>query len=169
LKTIIIAEAGVNHNGDIKIAKKLIEVAARSGADYVKFQTFTADKLVSPTAEKAGYQLSNTGNEDSRQYKMLNSLELSLEEHFVLIDYAKKCGIKFLSTAYDTDGLIFLHNLGLEVIKSPSGEITNLPYLRTLGRIGKPVFLSTGMATGLECTCEKWLIEGKGNNSSLQH
>ena len=145
-KTLIIAEAGVNHNGDIKIAKKLIDIAERAGADFVKFQTFKADKLVSKNAIKAKYQKLNINDNDEFQYNMLKSLELSNEDHLKLIKYCNNKNIKFLSTAFDTDGLDYLNNLGLKLFKIPSGEITNYQYLKKLSSYGKPVILSTGMS-----------------------
>ena len=146
-KTIIIAEAGVNHNGDIKIAKRLIDVASDAGVDYVKFQTFKAEKIVSPIAKKCEYQSKNIGDNDDFQYSMLKKLELSDQDHMELISYCKKKDIKFLSTAFDTDGVKYLDELGLDLFKIPSGEITNFPYLRAIAQVGKPVILSTGMST----------------------
>jgi N,N'-diacetyllegionaminate synthase len=145
-KVLIIAEAGVNHNGDLNKAIELIEVASIAGVDIVKFQTFKADKIVSRLAKKAAYQSENTGDDDDSQYNMLKSLELSEEHHGVLIRECEKRGIKFLSTAFDVDGIDFLDSLGLPFFKSPSGEITNYPYLKRLAEKGKPVVLSTGMA-----------------------
>ena len=145
-KVLIIAEAGVNHNGDIELAKKLIDVASEAQVDYVKFQSFRADNLVSPIAKKAKYQIKNIGNEDDFQYEMLKNLELSDEDHIVLITYCKKKNIKFFSTAFDVDGVSYLASLGLDLFKIPSGELTNLPYLRAIGQTKKPVILSTGMA-----------------------
>ena len=145
-KTIIIAEAGVNHNGNINYAKKLIDAAFDAGADYVKFQTFKADKIVSKNAKKAKYQIVNTKDNDSFQYDMLKSLELSDKDHQELIKYCDEKKIKFLSTAFDVDGLDYLNSLGLKLFKIPSGEITNYPYLKKIASIGKPVILSTGMA-----------------------
>ncbi|MBO6587230.1 MAG: N-acetylneuraminate synthase [Gracilimonas sp.] len=149
IKTVhvyIIAEAGVNHNGDIQKAIELIEAANQAGADAVKFQSFNADKLVSKSAKKAKYQSENMGGSDNSQYNMLKSLELSEEDHSTLIKECEKRGIQFLSTAFDADGIDFLSNLGLPVFKSPSGEITNYPFLKRLAKNGKPVILSTGMA-----------------------
>ena len=145
-KVKIIAEAGVNHNGDINIAKKLIESAAISGSDYVKFQSFKADKLVTKKAKKAKYQKENINDNDDFQYNMLKSLELSHKDHLELIKHCNFCKIKFLSTAFDSDGLDYLNDLGLELFKIPSGEITNYPYLKKLSSFGKPVILSTGMS-----------------------
>ncbi|MHA8057409.1 N-acetylneuraminate synthase [Aquirufa nivalisilvae] len=145
-KTIIIAEAGVNHNGDIKLAKKLIDVASEAGVDYVKFQSFKADKLVSPEAKKAKYQIVNFEEEDDSQFKMLKKLELSHEQHVELIDYCKLKKINFFSTAFDVEGVHYLNDLGLPLFKIPSGEITNYPYLKAIAKYKKPVILSTGMS-----------------------
>ena len=145
--TIIIAEAGVNHNGNISQAKNLINKAVEAGADYIKFQSFKADKLVSPNAQKADYQVQNMDSDNNQeQYQMLKQLELSEKAHEELIHYCQKNNIKFLSTAFDNYGLFYLDSLGLDTFKSPSGEINNYPYLRTLAKIRKPVILSTGMA-----------------------
>ena len=146
---IIIAEAGVNHNGDLEMAKQLVKYAAEAGADYVKFQTFSTDKLVTKTAKQADYQKKNlqSGENDS-QYNMLKKLELSREDHEELIKTCQYYGIKFLSTAFDNENLIYLcRDLDLDFIKIPSGELTNYPYLRLAAQLGKPVILSTGMAT----------------------
>ena len=130
---IIIAEAGVNHNGKIEIAKKLIDVAADSGVDYVKFQTFKSENLVSKLAKKAEYQIENTQDELESQLQMLKKLELTKSQHFELVDYCKYKNIAFFSTAFDIDSLFFLKELGLTIVKIPSVEITNLPYLRKAG------------------------------------
>jgi N-acetylneuraminate synthase/N,N'-diacetyllegionaminate synthase len=142
----IIAEAGVNHNGDMQKAIELIEAAYQAGADAVKFQSFKADKLVSKAAKKAKYQSENMGDGDNSQYNMLKFLELNEEDHSTLIKECEKRGIQFLSTAFDADGIDFLDKLGLPFFKSPSGEITNYPYLKRLAKKKKPVVLSTGMA-----------------------
>lgn len=144
-KTLIIAEAGVNHNGDIKLAERLIDVAAQAGVCYVKFQTFKASKLVTKNAGRAKYQDANTKNNDS-QFKMLKKLELSQENHYHLIDYCKTKNVKFLSTAFDFESIDFLHKIGIRLAKIPSGEITNLPYLRKIASLFPEVILSTGMA-----------------------
>lgn len=144
-KTIIIAEAGVNHNGDKNLAKKLIDVASNAGVDYIKFQTFKADKLVTKSLSKADYQKDNTGNTDS-QFNMLKKLELSETDHDELKDYATEKGVSFFSTAFDLDSVNYLKSLGLEHAKVPSGEITNLPYLRAISKNFKKIILSTGMA-----------------------
>lgn len=146
-KTIIIAEAGVNHNGDLSVAKKLIEVAASSGADYVKFQTFNSAKLASSKAGLADYQKNNLGNKaQDNQQEMLKKLELSHEDHFVLMEYARQKGIQFFSTGFDLDSIRFLKTLNLGLWKIPSGEITNLPYLELIASYGEPVIISTGMS-----------------------
>lgn len=149
-KVIIIAEAGVNHNGDIKVAKKLIDVAVDAGVDYVKFQTFKADSLVSKSAKKAVYQSVNINDGDDSQHAMLKNLELSHENHLELMSYCSERNIKFFSTAFDVEGVNYLNNLGLSFFKIPSGEITNYPYLRAIALFGKPVVMSTGMCTELE-------------------
>ncbi|MEC8974794.1 MAG: N-acetylneuraminate synthase, partial [Actinomycetota bacterium] len=143
--TLIIAEAGVNHNGSLETAKHLIEAAARAGSDLVKFQTFHANRLVTGSASKANYQLETTSKSESH-YEMIRKLELSREMHEELIAHCKKCGIIFFSTGFDLQSVDLLAELGLDRFKIPSGEITNLPYLRHIGRLGKPVILSTGMA-----------------------
>jgi N,N'-diacetyllegionaminate synthase len=143
----IIAEAGVNHNGSIENALKLIDVAAEAGVDYIKFQTFNANKLVSGLAKKANYQLQNTGDPGESQLQMLQKLELSQEQHDKLKSYCNKKGVNFFSTAFDVDSLEYLHQIGLQMVKIPSGEITNLPYLRKAASLFQKVILSTGMST----------------------
>jgi len=145
-KVIIIAEAGVNHNGDFENAKKLILAAANAGADYVKFQTFKADKLVSKDAQKAEYQKANLKEDGDSQYDMLKKLEMSEAWHYDLIKYANECGIKFLSTGFDEDSIDFLDSLNIDLFKVPSGEITNKPYLEHIAKKGKPIVISTGMS-----------------------
>ena len=145
-RTLIIAEAGVNHNGDIAKAKALIDKGAEAGVDYVKFQTFKAEKLVTKQAQRASYQDKNTQNNDS-QYEMLKKLELSQALHQELMDYCNQKGVKFLSTGFDSESLVFLAQLGVTIAKIPSGEITNLPYLRQVASLFPEVILSTGMAT----------------------
>ena len=145
-KTFIIAEAGVNHNGSFELAKKLIDAAAEAGADCVKFQTFKADTIVSKSAKKADYQQKTTDAAES-QYQMLKRLELSESDHRELQKYCRKKGIMFLSTPFDVVSIDFLDSLELECFKIPSGEITNLPYLRKVNSKHKPVIMSTGMAT----------------------
>jgi N,N'-diacetyllegionaminate synthase len=149
-KVLIIAEAGVNHNGDLEIAKKLIESAAEAGADYVKFQTFKADKLVSKYAKKAVYQQKNSSSSDDTQMSMLKKLEIPDEWYGELVSHAKKQNIAFLSTGFDEESIDFLDILDVPFFKIPSGELTNKPYLMHVASKGKPVILSTGMATLLE-------------------
>lgn len=144
-KTLIIAEAGVNHNGDINLAKKLIETAKDANADVVKFQTFVATKGISKHAKKATYQLKTTDTKES-QLDMVKKLELSPQDHHTLIAHCKKIGIEFLSTPFDFQSIDLLHQLNLQTFKIPSGEITNLPYLRKIGTLNKQVILSTGMS-----------------------
>lgn len=145
-RTIIIAEAGVNHNGSIEMAKQLIDAAAAAGADFVKFQTFKADKLVSKSAKKADYQQRNINDGNDLQFDMLQKLELNEEMHYELIAHCQKCGIQFLSTGFDIDSIDFLNQLNIPFFKIPSGEITNKPYLQHIARKNRPVVLSTGMA-----------------------
>ncbi|MDD2932315.1 MAG: N-acetylneuraminate synthase [Methylotenera sp.] len=144
-RTLIIAEAGVNHNGDIELAKQLIDVAAEAGADLVKFQTFNADRLATRTAKKADYQNQTTDSKES-QHEMLRRLELTPDMHKELIEHCAIRNIGFFSTGFDVESLDLLVSLGQEYFKIPSGEITNLPYLRHVGQISKTVILSTGMA-----------------------
>ena len=145
-RTLIIAEAGVNHNGDLNLAKQLIDLAVAAGADIVKFQTFNANRLVTRTAKKADYQAQTTNSEET-QHDMLRRLELTEAMHHELIAYCKIRNIAFLSTGFDIESVDLLFSLGQECFKIPSGEITNLPYLRHIGQLGKTVILSTGMAT----------------------
>jgi len=147
MSVFVIAEAGVNHNGSIKLAKQLIDAASDAGADAVKFQTFKAEKLVSKNAKKAEYQQKNMQDEDSSQFNMLKKLELDIETHKELIAYCKTKNIMFLSTPFDLESVDMLDSLGLEIFKIPSGEITNLPYLRKIAQLKKKIVLSTGMAT----------------------
>ena len=144
-KVFIIAEAGVNHNGSIDLAKKLIDVASDSGADAVKFQTFKAENLATKNAKKANYQMETTNIKES-QFDMLKKFELDVETHKQLISYCNKKSIMFLSSPFDQDSIKLLNNLGLETFKIPSGEIINLPYLRHIGKLNKKIILSTGMA-----------------------
>lgn len=143
--TYIIAEAGVNHNGSLAMAKQLVDVACEAGANAVKFQTFKADSLVSKSAQKADYQKQTTNAEET-QHEMIKKLELDRMAHIELIAYCKAKSIEFLSTPFDHDSIELLHELGLTTFKIPSGEITNLPYLRHIGSLSKQVILSTGMA-----------------------
>lgn len=145
-RVFIIAEAGVNHNGDIRLAKRLVDEAAAAGADAVKFQTFKAENLVCRNAKKAAYQLETTEREES-QYEMLKKLELTKSMHEELIAYCREKNIQFLSTPFDIDSVDLLETYGISVMKIPSGEITNYPYLKKVGSTGKKVILSTGMST----------------------
>jgi len=145
MTVLVIAEAGVNHNGDLGLAKALVDAAADAGADFVKFQTFKADSLVTRGAPKADYQVKNAEKEES-QYQMIKRLELSESMHEDLIAYCEKKGVGFLSTGFDTSSVDYLHGLGVSIFKVPSGEITNLPYLRCIGSLKSRVLISTGMS-----------------------
>jgi len=144
-KTFIIAEAGVNHNGRIDLAKQMIDVALEAGADAVKFQTFKTENLVSKNAPKADYQKVSTGSSES-QFEMIKKLELDENAHKILFEYCLDKNIHFLSSPFDLDSIDLLNKLGMEIFKIPSGEITNLPYLRKIGGLNKKVIMSTGMA-----------------------
>ncbi len=161
-KVIIIAEAGVNHNGNYEMAVALIDAAAEAGADYVKFQTFKADKITSKSAKKASYQTQNINDGDDSQYNMLKKLELPDEWHHQLKGYADSKNIKFLSTGFDEDSIDFLDNLGIDFFKIPSGEITNKPYLIHIARKKKPIIISTGMADMSEIQDAISVIEKEG-------
>jgi len=143
---LVIAEAGVNHNGSMDLAKKLIDAASDAGADIVKFQTFKAGKLVSKAARQAEYQKANLQESDDYQYNMLKKLELDEAMHLELIDYCQLKGITFLSTGFDEESVDLLDRLGMPFYKIPSGEITNKPYLQHIAKKNKPVVISTGMA-----------------------
>jgi N,N'-diacetyllegionaminate synthase len=147
-KVLIIAEAGVNHNGNIEIAKKLIDAACEANADIVKFQTFKADKLVSRNAKMAEYQIKNISSEslDNSQYQMLKKLELNEEDHVVLMNYCKSKGIEFLSTSFDNESIDLLRKLKIKIWKIPSGELTNKPLLQKIGAFNESIIISTGMA-----------------------
>ena len=144
--TVIIAEAGVNHNGSISTAKKLVEEASKAGANFIKFQTFKTEELLTKNAPKASYQVKNTVKNES-QYEMIKRLELDYEDHKELIKHCKKNNIEFLSTAFDLDSIDMLNQFNIPFFKIPSGEITNFPYLKHIGKIRKPVVMSTGMAS----------------------
>jgi N,N'-diacetyllegionaminate synthase len=170
-KVFIIAEAGVNHNGSIQIAKKLINVASDAGADAVKFQTFKAENLATIYAKKAKYQTKTTDLNES-QFQMLKKFEINFEKHKKLISYCKKKSIMFLSSPFDIDSADLLNNLGLKIFKIPSGEITNLPYLRYVGKLNKKIILSTGMANIKEIrNALEILIQAgtKKNNITVLH
>ena len=171
-KVIIIAEAGVNHNGNIELAKKLIDVAVEAGVDYVKFQTFKSESLVSKFANKASYQIENTKDAVESQLQMLKKLELSNSQHFELVQYCNNKNISFFSTAFDLESLSFLKELGLNIVKIPSGEITNLPYLRKAAALFKEVIISTGMSSMVEIeeALDVFLQEGiKKNDITILH
>jgi N,N'-diacetyllegionaminate synthase len=161
--TFIIAEAGVNHNGSMDIASKMIDVAVNAGVDAVKFQTFTAETLVTTAAEKANYQKDLSVTNES-QFDMIKKLELDRDAHMVLIRYCKEKGIRFLSTAFDHASIDLLHELNISLYKIPSGEITNMPYLRHIGKYGIPLILSTGMATLDEIEAALNILEGAGTH-----
>lgn len=163
-KVFIIAEAGVNHNGDLTLAKQLIEQAADAGADAVKFQTYKTENLVCKTAAKAAYQFGTT-DENESQYDMLKKLELTKDMHEVLIGYSRQIGIQFLSTPFDTDSIDLLSGYQLETYKIPSGEITNYPYLKKIAGLHKRVILSTGMSTMEEIGAAIQLLQQNGVGS----
>lgn len=146
-KVTIIAEAGVNHNGSIDIAMKLIDVAKNAGADIVKFQTGMPQNVISRYAKKAKYQIINTHNESESQLEMAQGLSLKYEDFLTLKQYAEHVGIQFLSTPFDIESVDYLHDIGMSLWKIPSGEITNYPYLDHIARFGEPVIMSTGMCT----------------------
>lgn len=163
---IIIAEAGVNHNGSMEMARQLIDAAAEAGVDYVKFQTFKADKLVTRAARQAEYQKRNIGDGADSQYEMLRKLELSEEDHRELKDYCRQKGVRFLSTAFDLESVDFLHGLCPGLWKIPSGEITNYPYLRKIAGYNEEVVMSTGMSTDEDV--ENALLALRENGQDLE-
>lgn len=161
-RTLIIAEAGVNHNGSIENAYRLVDAAVEAGIDYVKFQTFKSENLVSKKASKAEYQVKNTKDNSESQFQMLKKLELSHEDHEKIIHYCQSKNIKFFSTAFDLDSLKYLKDIGLELVKIPSGEITNYPYLKLAAQLFKKVIISTGMSTleDIQKALDVFLAEG---------
>lgn len=163
---LIIAEAGVNHNGDLDLAKQLIDVAADAGADLVKFQTFSADRLATRDVKKADYQSVNMGSAET-QHQMLSRLELSTNMHHELIAYCATRNIGFFSTGFDIESVNFLISLDINRFKIPSGEITNLPYLRHIGKFGKRIIISTGMATLGDIEAAIDVLEQAGTPRSL--
>ena len=165
MKTLIIAEAGVNHNGDINMAKKLIDIAAQAGADLVKFQTFSADRLVTREAAKADYQMLAADNTES-QHDMLRKFELTESMHEELIAHCTSQNIGFFSTGFDVESINLLVRLGQQLFKIPSGEITNLPYLRHIGKLNKTVILSTGMSNMDEIEAAINVLEESGTHRS---
>lgn len=161
MRSIIIAEAGVNHNGDINIAKEMIKAAKCAGVDYIKFQTFVAKKLVSQYAEKAEYQ-KNTTNHNESQLEMLEKLSLSQKDFIELKKYCEVEGIGFISTPFDLESMAFLETLDMDFWKIPSGEITNLPYLEAIARTGRRVVMSTGMSNMEEILAAVSVLEKNG-------
>ena len=169
MNVVIIAEAGVNHNGSVKLAKQMIEEAARAGADYIKFQTFKPEKLVSKYAQKADYQKKTTGSQES-QLQMLEKLALSYDDFAELKKYCEQIGIGFLSTPFDEDSIRFLDRLDMDFWKIPSGEITNYPYLVQVAQTGRDIVLSTGMCEMDEIADAMKVLEENGaGNISLLH
>ncbi len=171
MRTLIIAEAGVNHNGSLELAKKMIDQAVKADVDYIKFQTFKAKDLVSVHAKKADYQKATT-NADESQFEMIKKLELDLNTHKELISYCNKKGIKFISTPFDLDSIDLLFDLGVELFKIGSGEITNYPYLKKIAKKGLPVILSTGMTnlSEVEEAIDTLLLNGlQRNQLTLLH
>ena len=162
-KVLIIAEAGVNHNGTLELARKLVDVASDCAADIVKFQTFTADSIVSRSAEKAQYQKETTSTSESL-HGMIKKLELDKETHLELNTYCKEKRIEFLSSPFDNRSIDLLDELGLERLKIPSGEINNLPYLRHIGSFAKPIILSTGMSNLSEIEAALDILEKAGTS-----
>lgn len=162
---LIIAEAGVNHNGNIELAKKLIDCAVSASADLIKFQTFKADLLVTPSASLVGYQINKNLSENS-QYNLLKKLELNYETHQILINYCKEKGISFFSTPFDLESVNMLANLGQVLFKIPSGEITNYPLLQHIGRLNCELILSTGMSNLLEIEKALSILEQSGTDRS---
>ena len=171
-KVLIIAEAGVNHNGSYENAKKLILAGAEAGVDYVKFQTFKANKLVSKDAEKAEYQKRNTNDEATSQYDMLKKLEMPEIWHHDLINYAKSLDVKFLSTGFDEESIDFLDSINIDLFKIPSGEITNKPFLEHIAKKKKKIIVSTGMANLEEVRAAIGVLQKNGidkNSITILH
>ena len=165
-RTLIIAEAGVNHNGSLERALRMVDVAAAAGVDFIKFQTFKAEALVSKEAKQAEYQVNNLGGKSDSQYEMLKALELSESDHSDLIDYCQQKGVNFLSTAFDMMSLDYLDSLNIPFWKIPSGELTNLPYLEKIAKRGKDIVLSTGMADLSEIEAAINVLELGGTDRS---
>jgi N-acetylneuraminate synthase/N,N'-diacetyllegionaminate synthase len=161
-KVLIIAEAGVNHNGSLENAKKLILAGAEAGVDYVKFQTFKANKLVSKDAKKADYQKINTKDENTSQFEMLKKLEMPESWHHELIKYAESLNVKFLSTAFDEESIDFLDSINIDLFKIPSGEITNKPFLEHIAKKKKQIIVSTGMANLEEVRAAIEVLQNNG-------
>jgi len=170
-KTYFIAEIGVNHNGSLKLARKMIKEAKKAGANAVKFQTFKAKNLSTKSSQKANYQKKTT-NKDESQFDMLKKLELDINAHKELISYCKKKEIIFLSSPFDLESIDLLNDLGLEIFKIPSGEITNLLYLKHLGKLNKKIILSTGMSNMNEIKSALDILINSGtkkNNITILH
>jgi len=166
-RVLVIAEAGVNHNGDLEIAKRLVAAAAEAGADAVKFQTFHADEIASPQAARAEYQIRNSRIQAESQLDMLRGLELGRDAHFELAECAKKKGILFLSSPFDANSTDLLDEIGVPLFKLGSGEITNIPLLRHVARKRKPVILSTGMATLDEVAHALHILRAEGGDDDI--
>ncbi|QCX32364.1 N-acetylneuraminate synthase [Caloramator sp. E03] len=164
-KCFVIAEAGVNHNGSLEIAKKLIDVAKEAGADAVKFQTFKAENLVTKDAPKANYQVNTTGR--GTQYEMLKKFELSFEDHVILKKYAEEKELIFISTPFDFESVDLLEKLSLDLYKISSGDLTNIPLLRYIAKLNKPMIISTGMANLAEVECAVNSIKQEGNDKII--
>ena len=165
-KTIIIAEAGVNHNGSIENAKNIVDVAEQAGADYVKFQTFKAENIVTVNAEKANYQKSLTSVEES-QFEMIKKLELDINAHLEIIKHCEGKNVKFLSTPFDNNSIQMLLDLKIPFFKIPSGEITNLPFLECIGRHGLPIVMSSGMSSLEEVSDAVQVLKSAGTKKDL--
>jgi N,N'-diacetyllegionaminate synthase len=171
-KVLIIAEAGVNHNGSLENAKKLILAGAEAGVDYVKFQTFKANKLVSKDAKKADYQKINTKDENTSQFDMLKKLEMPESWHHELIKYAESLNVKFLSTGFDEESIDFLDSINIDLFKIPSGEITNKPFLEHIAKKNKQIIVSTGMANLNEVRAAIEVLQNNGiqkNSITILH
>jgi N,N'-diacetyllegionaminate synthase len=166
-KVLIIAEAGVNHNGSYENAKKLILAGAEAGVDYVKFQTFKASKLVSKDAEKADYQKRNTNDDSISQFEMLKKLEMPEKWHYDLIKYAESLNVKFLSTGFDEESIDFLESINIDLFKIPSGEITNKPFLEHISKKKKPIIISTGMANLEEVRAAIEVLQNNGIQKTI--
>lgn len=162
MSVYIIAEAGVNHNGSLELAKKMVDIAKNAGANCIKFQTFIAKNIASKNARKAEYQKQQTDS-DENQLDMLRKLELSFDEFIELNEYCKLKKIEFISTAFDFDSIDFLNTLNMKKWKVPSGEITNLPYLMKIAKLNKPVILSTGMSTMEEIRAALSVLQQNGS------
>lgn len=164
--TLIIAEAGVNHNGSLELALRLVDAAADAGADYIKFQTFKAERLVAAGAKKAEYQMANCGSENDSQLSMLKALELTDSDFRKIAEHCRLRGIGFMSTPFDMESADALSTYGMDFWKIPSGEITNLPFLRKIGSFGSPIILSTGMSTLEEVEDAIEILENSGTPRS---